>query len=412
MDCVRATTATTPITDREHWFELPPRDGPFGVFYSRAGWAPHGYYQTHSPYDQFCFSGANLLRKYGENWEATFNDRTHLRLRSWGLNTIGNWSDPAIYRMARTPYVVTLSSGKRKIEGSTGYWGQFPDPFDPDFDRPLVEAMKRETELSAKDPWCLGYFVDNELSWGDDVSLALATIRSPAHQPAKKAFLEILRQKYGNIEKLNEAWGTKYQDWDSFLQASDEPDRKKAADDLGEFYTQIAETYFRRCREAIKAASPNKLYLGCRFAWVNDRAIRAAGKYCDIVSFNRYEVNVAGFKLPEGVDKPVVIGEFHFGALDRGMFHTGLRETADQAERAEAYRRYVGSALDHPLIVGTHWFQLMDQATTGRGDGENYQIGFLDVCDTPYPEIIQASREIGEQMYVRRAKHQQADQGR
>ena len=44
--------------------------------------------------------------------------------------------------------------------------------------------------------------------------------------------------------------------------------------------------------------------------------------------------------------------------------------------------------LGNPLIVGTHWFQYGDQATTGRGDGENYQIGFVDVCDTPYAETI------------------------
>ncbi|MGQ9564780.1 MAG: beta-galactosidase [Thermogutta sp.] len=406
IDCVRATTATTPITNREHWFELPSRDGPFGIFYSRANWAPRGYYQTHSPYDQLCFSGVNLLRKYGEQWESVFADRVHRRLRSWGLNTIGNWSDPAIYRLRRTPYVVTLSSGKRTIEGSTGYWKKFPDPFDPEFDRPIVEAMKQEADQSAGDPWCLGYFVDNELGWGDELSLALATILSPSNQPAKKAFLQALQQKYSTIEDLNQVWGTKYQNWDAFLASTEEPDRKKAEKDLAEFYTQIAETYFRRCREAVKGVAPDKLYLGCRFAWVNDRAIQAAAKFCDIVSFNRYDVDVAGFTLPAGLDKPVIIGEFHFGALDRGMFHTGLQETADQEERAEAYRRYVGSALNHPLIVGTHWFQLMDQATTGRGDGENYQIGFLDVCDTPYPEIIQASRDVAGRMYVQRLKGQ------
>jgi len=28
-----------------------------------------------------------------------------------------------------------------------------------------------------------------------------------------------------------------------------------------------------------------------------------------------------------------------------------------------------------------------DQATTGRGDGENYQIGFTDICDRPIPRL-------------------------
>jgi hypothetical protein len=97
-----------------------------------------------------------------------------------------------------------------------------------------------------------------------------------------------------------------------------------------------------------------------------------------------------------------MIGEFHFGALDRGMFHTGLRSTASQQDRAEKYGRYVRSALRNPYIVGTHWFQYKDQATTGRGDGENYQIGFIDVCDTPYPEIVSEAREVARSMYAYR----------
>jgi len=68
------------------------------------------------------------------------------------------------------------------------------------------------------------------------------------------------------------------------------------------------------------------------------------------------------------------------------------------------YRSYVQGALRNPAIVGTHWFQYGDQATTGRGDGENYQIGFLDICDTPYPETIAACREVGYSMYAHRAE--------
>ena len=188
------------------------------------------------------------------------------------------------------------------------------------------------------------------------------------------------------------------------LQSTAPPDRKKAEQDLGDFETKFAENYFQTCRDAVKAVDPQGLYLGCRFAWTNDRAIRAAMKYCDVVSFNKYERGVGGLKLPDGGDKPIIIGEFHFGALDRGMFHTGLVPTASQEDRAAAYKSYVESGLKNPLIVGTHWFQFGDQATTGRGDGENYQIGFLDVCDTPYPEIVKASRQVGEEMYLLRAK--------
>ena len=61
-------------------------------------------------------------------------------------------------------------------------------------------------------------------------------------------------------------------------------------------------------------------------------------------------------------------------------------------------------ALNNPQIVGTHWFQYSDQAFTGRGDGENYQIGFIDIGDRPYPEIVEAARKIGYRMYQERTK--------
>ena len=59
------------------------------------------------------------------------------------------------------------------------------------------------------------------------------------------------------------------------------------------------------------------------------------------------------------------------------------------------YEAYVRSALEHPNIVGTHWHQFSDQATTGRFDGENFNVGFTDVCDTPYYEMVEAIRNVG-----------------
>lgn len=94
-----------------------------------------------------------------------------------------------------------------------------------------------------------------------------------------------------------------------------------------------------------------------------------------------------------------MIGEFHFGALDRGKFHTGLVAKNTQEERAQAYFNYVESALKHPQVIGTHWHQFADQATTGRFDGENFQVGFTDICDTPYWETVDKVREIGYKMY-------------
>ena len=130
-----------------------------------------------------------------------------------------------------------------------------------------------------------------------------------------------------------------YDSWDALLTGQTPPDKTKARADLEAFYTQAAEQYFRCAREAVKSAAPNQLYLGCRFAWVNARAAAAAAKYCDVVSYNIYKPSVVDFHFDGGADVPLMVGEFHFGALDRGLFHTGLVPTENQAVRARALTR-------------------------------------------------------------------------
>jgi hypothetical protein len=159
----------------------------------------------------------------------------------------------------------------------------------------------------------------------------------------------------------------------------------------------------------VKRVAPDKLYLGSRlhdhispFGGTED-TVRAAAKYCDVIGINRYRFSPSDLRMPDGIAKPIIIGEWHFGALDRGLLHPGLRSVANQRQRAAGYRHYVCQALRHPNIVGTHWFQYRDQMVTGRFDGENYQIGFVDICDTPYWETVAASRDVGGELYAIRA---------
>lgn len=400
IDCVREVD-TTPIEERDLWFEDLPASRPEFKEFVSTGFALKGHYQGRSP-RCFSFAGANLARKYGPDWKKTYPELIHRRLRSWGLNTIGNWSDEATRLLRRTPYTDAIGSGRcRMLAGSEGYWGKFPDVFDSSFGEALRRSMQTRNGKSAGDPWCIGYFSDNEMSWGDEVSLAVAALRSPPDQAAKLAFVSDLKTEYGDIARLNEAWGAKHESWDGLLQARKTPPQNpRTHADLTAFYTKTAERYFRTARDAIKALAPHQLYLGCRFAWVNPLAAAAAAKYCDVVSYNLYRRSVADFRFNGGADVPLLIGEFHFGALDRGMFHTGLVPVAGQAARAEAYKEYVRGALQHPQFVGCHWFQYKDEPVTGRVyDEENYQIGFVDVADTPYQETIAVSREAGSGLY-------------
>ncbi len=322
IDCVDASDST-PIDERDQWFADFPGDQAAFKQCLSFGEPLLGHYAGRRV-RTFSFQEANLQRRFGNDWRRGSIRLAGERLRSWGINTIGNWSNPQLTALRRTPYVAEIYMDKsRMIEGSAGYWGKFADPFDPSFRWQLARGIRSEMNQSIGDPWCVGFFVGNELSWAnsgqDDTSLSLAALKSPADQPAKRVFLDDLKKKYRDIGALNQAWSGSYASWDALLQSRDEPNLQLAHADLAAFYSRIAEQYFSSVRDALCAAAPHQLFLGCRFASTCPLARSAAVKYCDVVSFNLYAMTEAAFSVPEG-DVPVLIGEFHFVRLTGECF--------------------------------------------------------------------------------------------
>jgi hypothetical protein len=294
------------------------------------------------------FTTWNLREKFSKtSFQDDYYSFVLKRLDSWGINTIGNWSDGNLTSLSKKPYVLIAVS---KPEGLPYLSSGFYDTLDESFAEKMCDAVIKAfsvkgsaLEKAATDPMCIGFFIDNELAF-----------------PSDSAYFE---------------------------------------------------PYFKACKEALTSVVPGKLYLGCRFKSLrnSDALWMAAAKWCDVISVNSYVSSVAVFT--EGnyaapkFDKPVMHTEFHFGTLHRGMFSAGLCPVGDQCARGRNYQRVVEGALRHPLFVGSHWFQYRDQPLIGRGDGENYQIGFVDVCDKTYPQLIKASRVIGESMYHTRFNH-------
>ena len=397
-----------PIPDRDCFFEdLPPQPGvpdatAFSKFWTTRDELLYPFFAARGETRIYDFSSANLFRKYGPDYYERFTDIVHRRLASWGVNTLSSSSDIAICLKDRTPYIERLERQSRPIEASYGEWWKFRDPWDASF-KSSVKALLEERSAQASDPWCIGFSVDNEIDWGGRKSkLAEWTIQSPADQPAKIALVGFLKAKYGSAAALNAAWGKDYADWDDVLHST-LPPGPKATPDLEAFTLEIVENYFRRTREAIKEFDPGLMYLGCRFAgggaapWV----VEAAGRWCDVVTFNVYRDSLATWKIPENLDRPVLITEFHFGANDAGNFGTGVCKAKDRKDRAEKMAAYVRAVLAMPQVVGCHWHQFSDQACSGRFDGEGITVGWTDVCDKPYKETVDALREISRDLYRR-----------
>ena len=393
--------------DRDCFFEeLPPPPGtgadPFSKFWTTRDELLWPLFLARNETRVYDFSSANLYRKYGAGYYETFADLVHRRLRSWGCNTIANSSDLRICLMDRTPYAERIETLSRPIAGSWGAWGKFRDPWDSSFKQGITAALEAHGR-EAHDPWCIGFFIDNEIQWGHAATdLAQWSLQSPADQPAKLACVRFLREKYGDIAVLNAAWRAGYADWDDLTHSVRIPGPEASAD-LASFTSIVVDEYFRRTREAVKAFDRDLLYLGCRFAGCPDWVIGPCAKYCDVISYNIYRDTLDDWRLPDGIDAPVLCGEFHFGATDRGPFGTGVRVAKDQEDRAAKMKAYVRSALRHPQMVGVHWHQFADQATSGRFDGEGLQVGWTDICDTPYPIMRAALREIGGQIYPLRS---------
>ena len=332
------------------------------------------------------FQAINLVRKYGNDPDGAIErDVTRRRLRAWGVNTIGNWSSSNIWMGARIPYTDNFATKARPIKGLKLAGNRMPDVFAPEFAKNLATASAAAAARSGRDPWCIGWFVDNELSWGmDSDELARTVLAAPESQPARKAFVKRLEAQGKTVA-----------------------DALANEDALASLTRFFAETYFHAVRAAISKAAPGRLYLGCRFcsSRMNPVVLAVASDCCDVISANIYRLKPTACAMMSkwGVDKPHIVGEFHFGALDRGMMHASLIPTRDQADRAAHYRAYVRDALACDRIVGAHWFLYRDQALTGRKDGECLQCGFVDVADSPYPEMVEACRSIAGTLYQRRS---------
>ncbi len=333
------------IQGREDYFAaLPPAD----LLPAAAGrrWRP-GFYAW------------NLARRHGAEAATRWLDLANRRLESWGLNTIGNWSDPRLWDTHRKAYQVNL----RGWGMETGYMGM-PDVYSEEFPKIVDKAAAEQCAPRKNDPWLLGYFIANEPPWPGRESLVVDLI---------------LERPPSAIQREAKA----------FLAAGDTPERRK------QFIYRAFDKYLEVINAAIRRHDPNHLNLGLRFGGSLPPAeMLRASKAFDVYSMNVYSTAV-NRKVMEEIyrvtGRPIIVGEFHFGVPGRGLA-PGLVQVRDQAERGVAYRYYVEQAASFPAFIGSSWFQWVDQPSTGRMDGENYNIGLVDVTDRPYRELIEAMR--------------------
>jgi hypothetical protein len=304
---------------------------------------------------------ANEQKRFGLEWRERAAQLTARRLRAWGLNTAyGPELNASLAGSPiKTPYVYPLAGWQRVPGAIMG----MPDVYSPEFARRVDADAARQLGPHRDDPWMIGYFIGNEPPW-----------------PARESEL-VDRVLAGPDSTLKARFKAE-------LAKGDTPAARKV----------VVHAAFSKYLEIVNAAvrrnDPNHLNLGIRFGGTPPDDVIALARGFDVYSMNKYR-----WAPPkEFIDKvyaiqklPILIGEFHFGVPERGLA-PGLVQAMNQTERGVAYSYYVEHAAEHPAIIGTHWYQWIDQPVTGRFDGENYNIGWIDVTDRPYPELVAAAK--------------------
>lgn len=309
------------------------------------------------------FSEWNLERRFGPDYEQPSLDLTIKRMDKWGVNTIGNWSDRRVEKSGRKAFTCTMNPAG--VDG--GLFG-LGDPYEPRLEERLERSLKPLMEGYRDNPWLIGYYVGNEPTWlGSEERLCKTLLEGP-DRAMKKALLAHL-DKHGDS-------------------------RQSRVD----FVYETFDLYLTAIKRVQNRLDPNHMNLGYRFAnayAVTKRLAAICAKHFDLMSFNGYTIK-PDTKLMDRLlnwsGLPMIIGEFHFGATDRGQGQS-LFQVADQASRGQAYRYYVEQGFTHPGLVGVTYFTWNDQDILGRFDGENYNCGLIDVTNVPYPEQTAAMME-------------------
>lgn len=395
LNAVRPGETSARVPGTEALFgRLPSKRGPLGQAWGTSG---------PSNMEAYSFGLANLIRSFGPGWRDDWTEMTRTRLVAWRFNTVGNWSDPRFEREAGLPYVIPMPPYPTT---DTLLFRDMPDVYAVQF-REAATRYAQHLAAFRDDPNLVGYFMANEPRWAfADHNLASEMLEAHPGTETRRALAQWLKERYkGDAADWSVSWGLGLRTFDDVVDEIVHRAAERsgtARRDLWDFSKEMVRAYVGIPGLACNEVDPQHLNLGMRYARLSSELLYEAVGVFDVFSVNAYGMEPPSEVIAEigaRTRRPVLIGEFHFGALDRGLPSTGLRGVGSQRERGIAYRRYVETAAADPNVIGTHYFILNDQELLGRFDGENYQIGFVDVCHRPYREIVESATRSHEAIY-------------
>ncbi len=347
--------------------------------------------------DNFSFYIANRIRKTGEAYnEEKFYKTSVERLKKWGFNTAGAFTENDMAKGLDYSAVHQLGVVGGSIDGIN-----IPDVFSENCEKETEESFADYLPKHADEDYVIGYFIDNEYDFHKIKNFIPATKASEV--ASKKRLVDMLKEKYKDISSFNAAWEMSFKNFGELYEAELKVNNEAASADMDDFIAIYLEKYYKMVSTLFRKYDKNHLLMGDRWfnAVIRDEVLRGilckmAGKYLDVISMNYYTYNIdldmlkTMYKESGGV--PFMFTEFHYGDMGEGL-GAGIIPVDTEQQRGQAYRNYVEQAAASGYVVGTHWFQNLDQASTGRWfegyDGENYAVGLINGVDRPYKVLLE-----------------------
>jgi len=327
------------------------------------------------------------------------------RLRSWKFTTAGGWSDfPALQQChdADVAFTPVLHVGSA---AGVPWW----DMWDTNIIARMHQIARDQILPLRDDPRVLGYYSDNEMGWWN-ATLFKMTLEQKPTSGQRQRLVQLLRDTYHNN------WPELLKDFETEGVGSfEELDRRgmlylrpgsNGIRTYRRFLSLMAERYYSLVREVIRTWDSRGLVLGDRYqSFYYPEVVRASASSVDADSSNLNAAwNDGTFPrfyldtLHALSGRPVFVSEFYMAAQQNRSGNKNDVSTfptvTTQKERAAGFRNTLRALVQTPCVVGADWFQYYDEPTHGRGDGEDYNFGLVDIHDRPYEPLTAAARAL------------------
>lgn len=320
------------------------------------------------------------------------------RVQSMGFKNLGAWCNPALHQFS-VPMTQDLN---------VWHWVPYDARlYSPDWKSCAEVAIREQASPLRENRNLIGYYIDNELNWDDEaVGPRVYFDQLPTNDPNRCEVVRVIRDTWPSVTDFNRDWNTSFHDWAELehhpkLPVGDKHGYELLAD---RWLTHYARSYFQITTSLIRKYDPNHLILGCRYrGWAPPEVPEGAKGLTDAQSLNYYAsdalLDFSTFRsISHLSDQPLIVSEYTFHALDGRSGDRNLSrfpaQVADQEARAAGYREMTSRLARVPFVIGADWFQWMDEPPSGRlGDGEDANMGMVDIHDKPYDLLAAAVRQ-------------------